>query len=136
MVHLWDLIFGDPGSVSPRMLDNLKMEAYIGGIVVAVVMLGIAALIAFQIPYEPGKNPRDPRKRRVWMIVLGVITLILLFIISILATNELTGRKADELQQATLIAVGISTVLYFALAFVLSKVFRRTKLGTWFPAKK
>ncbi|MEZ4826407.1 MAG: hypothetical protein R3C61_08950 [Bacteroidia bacterium] len=136
VIHLWDLIFDNPGTVSATMLDNLKMEAYLTGIVFSIVFLGIAMLIGFLIPHEPGKNPTDPRKRRIWLLVMGVLLVILMFVISMLITSDLTGKKAAELQQAALISVAISGVLYTLMAFGLSKAFRKTKLGTWFPSKK
>ncbi|MCB0838914.1 MAG: hypothetical protein KDE26_15375 [Bacteroidetes bacterium] len=135
-VHIWDLIAGDAGNISRTALENLKMEAYMGGAVMMLIFLAIAILIAFLIPYEPGKNPRDPQKRRMWMIIMGVLVLVVLFVISLLATRTLSGRQADIIQQATLISVAVNTILYFGLAFVLSKVARKSKLGTWFPSKK
>lgn len=136
VIHLWDLIFDNPGNVSATMLDNLKMEAYFTGILFSIVFLGIAMLIAFLIPHEPGKNPQDPRKRRIWLLVMGILLVILMFVISMLITSDLSGKKAAELQQAALISVVISGVLYFLMSFGLSKAFRKTKLGTWFPSKK
>lgn len=135
-VHLWDLITGDAGKISRTALDNLKLEAYMGGAIIALVFLAIAILIAFMVPYEPGKNPRDPQKRRMWMIIMGVLVLVGLFVVSLLATRTLSGRQADIIQQASLISVAVNTILYFVLAFVLSKIARKTKLGTWFPSKK
>ncbi|MDX2246888.1 MAG: hypothetical protein SF052_08950 [Bacteroidia bacterium] len=136
VIHLWDLIFDNPANVTPKMVDNLKLEVYFSGVLFAILFLGIAMLIAFLIPHEPGKNPTDPGKRRIGLLFMGILVVVLMFVISLLITSDLTGKKAAELQQAALISVAISGILYFVLAFVMSKVFRKTKLGTWFPSKK
>ena len=52
------------------------VTAYVLAIAVALALLLIAAIIASIIKYEPGANPKDPRKRKIWFWVLGILALI------------------------------------------------------------
>lgn len=49
------------------------MSAYFISIIFAAVVLLGAILISIIIPFEPGVNPKDPRKRRVWFWILALV---------------------------------------------------------------
>ena len=134
-VHLWDVLFGNPGRISPQMFDNIKMEVFFAGALLALLCLGIAILISNGIEYEKGDRPTDPKKRRIAFYVLGLVAIILLFAISSFSVTSLKGRQAEEFQQVMLISIVVNALIYFVLGFALSKMFSSRKIGTWFPSK-
>lgn len=134
-IHLWDVLFGNPGQISRTAFDAIKTEAFIAGALLALVCLGIAILIAVAIPYESGRNPSDPRKRRIAFIITGLVAVIALFAISTFSVTSLKGTQAEQFRNTMLISVAINALLYFVGGFALSKIFSKAKIGTWFPSK-
>lgn len=136
-------------NVSFQVPDD--MTIFLTGIVSALAFLLIAMLVANLIKYEPGSNPRDPHKRRLWFWVLGALTLIttfvlLFFVFQPATTQDLVKMGALKMPSDRAaydakfmhyskmypIAVGVSFVLYVILGFVLSKIFKNKKIGNWF----
>lgn len=134
-VHLWDVLFGNPGRIPKSTFEVIKTEAFIAGAIISLVALGLAMLISSAISYEPGANPKDPRKRRIVFIVTGIIAVIALFAISSFTVTSLKGKQLEEFQQVMLISVIVNALIYFVLGFAVSKIFSRSKIGTWFPSK-
>lgn len=134
-IHLWDVLFGNPGQINSQAFDAIKTEAFIAGALLALIFLGLAILFSQAIAYESGRNPRDPRKRRIVFIVTGLVAVIALFAISSFSVTSLRGTQAKEFQTTMLISVGINALIYFVGGFALSKAFAKSKIGTWFPSK-
>lgn len=115
-------------------MQTSVVSAYIIGIVVFIVMLLIAAVVANAIAFEPGVNPSDPRKRKTWFWILGVLTPVLTFVLTYFIVY--TGIKMKTVQDKYMMAMCISTVvsfvLYVASGFALSKIFKHGKLSSWF----
>jgi len=115
-------------------MQTSVVSAYIIGIVVFIVMLLIAAVVANAIAYQPGTNPSDPGKRKTWFWILGVLTPVLTFFLAYFIVY--TGIKMQNVQDKYMTAMCISTamsfVLYVALGFALSKIFKHGKLHHWF----
>jgi len=115
-------------------MQTSVVSAYIIGIVVFIVMLLIAAVVANAIAYQPGTNPSDPGKRKTWFWILGVLTPVLTFFLAYFIVY--TGIKMQNVQDKYMTAMCISTamsfVLYVALGFALSKIFKHGKLSSWF----
>ena len=72
--HLWDLLFGDPGRITRGNFEAILIEVYIAGAAIAILFLLLAILFSNSIAFEPGVNPKDPRKRRITFYVLGVFS--------------------------------------------------------------
>ncbi|RMG67011.1 MAG: hypothetical protein D6722_13955 [Bacteroidetes bacterium] len=134
-LHLWDVLFGNPGRISKTDFDAIKTEAFIAGALLALICLGIAVLISQAIAYESGRNPRDPRKRRLVFIITGLIAVVALFAISSFSVTSLRGTQAEQFRTTMLISVAINALIYFVGGFALSKIFSKSKIGTWFPSK-
>lgn len=115
-------------------MQTSVVSAYVIGIVVFVIMLLIAAIVANAIAYQPGTNPSDPGKRKMWFWILGVLTPVLTFVLSYFIVY--TGIKMKTVQESYMTAMCISTaisfVLYVAFGFALSKIFKHGKLSNWF----
>jgi sulfoxide reductase heme-binding subunit YedZ len=107
---------------------------YVIAVVFAAVALLIASLISNAIKFEGGANPSDPRKRRVWFWLIGLIATLANFLFGIFSYYYPAGN--DYAKSQLIIAIGASTgiclVLYILLGFILSKIFKNGKLGNWF----
>jgi len=115
-------------------MQTSVVSAYIIGIVVFIVMLLIAAVVANAIAFEPGVNPSDPRKRKTWFWILGVLTPVLTFVLTyfIVYTGIKMKTVQDKYMTAMCISTAVSFILYVGFGFLLSKIFSHGKLHHWF----
>lgn len=106
-------------------------SAYTWAFVVAAILFLVAAVVANMILYKPN-NP-GTATRRVWFWVLGVMSAVLGFVINQIIAGNITvpSIKSDYLMHAS-IAAGVSLLLYILCGFVVSKLFPKSKVGTWF----
>lgn len=113
------------------------VSAYVIGVAVSIVMLAIAAIISSAIKYQPGSNPKDPRKRKVTFWICAVFALILPFIVAYIF--EYQGIKVKSKQEGYLLAMAISSILslilYIVIGIVISKTSGHGKLSNWFRNK-
>ena len=65
---------------SLKDIDGLITNSYMFGAVCAVVFLLIAVLISNMIKFEGGSNPKDPKKRRMWFWIIGIITPVVFYL--------------------------------------------------------
>ncbi len=124
---------------SIRDLNGLISNTYILAIIVAVVFVGISIAVSGMIAFEGGRNPRDPKKRRIWFIILGIIGTILFFCWNYFIVLEKIKPVAsfqNQFLKHAGIATGVTLVVYVLLGFVLSKLMRRKKYGTIFSSAK
>lgn len=107
------------------------LSAYMLSGVVMVVCFLLAVLIANMILFKP----RDPgvTKRRIWFWILCAATGVIGFLINFVIAQGITipNVHANYLMHSG-IATGVSVVLYIIVGFVLSKIFPKSKIGTWF----
>ncbi|MBQ4005655.1 MAG: hypothetical protein II609_02690 [Muribaculaceae bacterium] len=115
-------------------MPQTPSTAYVIGIIVFFVLLLVSILIANRIAYESGVTPRDPAKRKLWFWVLAILTPVLTFALAyfIVAIDIKSASKLTKFMNALYISSALSFVLYVLSGFCLSKLFPRTKLGSWF----
>ena len=115
-------------------MQTSVVSAYIIGIVVFIVMLLIAAIISNLIAFEPGTNPSDPGKRKMWFWIFGALTPVFSFFLAyfIVYTGIKMQNVQDKYMAAMCISTALSFVLYVASGFALSKIFGHGKLHHWF----
>lgn len=115
-------------------MQTSVMSAYVIGVVVFIVMLLIAAIVANAIAYQPGTNPTDPGKRKMWFWILGALTPVFTFVLSyfIVYTGIKMATVQDKYMTAMCISTAVSFVLYVVSGFMLSKIFKHGKLSSWF----
>ncbi|MGN0069714.1 MAG: hypothetical protein ACI350_08320 [Prevotella sp.] len=116
-------------------MNASTVSAYMIGFVVFAVCMLLAVIIASSIKYEAGVNPQDKKKRRLWFWIMAVACPLL--IIAVNYFSVYTGIKIPSKRAAYMLAMGISSgvffVLYILLGFLLSKVaFKHGKLSSWF----
>lgn len=124
---------------SIRDLNGLISNTYILAIVIAVVFVGISIAVSSMIAFEGGRNPRDPKKRRVWFIILGIIGTILFFswnYFIVLEKIKPVASFQNQFLKHAGIATGVTLVVYVLVGFILSKLMRRKKYGTIFSSAK
>lgn len=122
------------------------VNTFVIAVVCALFFLLLAILISSLIKYEPGSNPKDPKKRRIWFWILGVLAVILAFVLLFVVfmppvhpvgkfnPNQLATYE-DQCSHYTMmagIATGTCFVVYVVLGLILSKIFKTKKIGDWF----
>jgi methionine sulfoxide reductase heme-binding subunit len=109
---------------------------YIISLIFAGAMILISALISNAIKYQGGNDPLDPRKRKMWFLILAIITPIIWWVLGsfVLITQDIKDDdiELEKWNNAVLITVGISFVAYILIGFILAKIFKHGKLGNWF----
>ena len=108
---------------------------YILSVVTAALFLLISVIISSIIKFEGGANPSDPRKRKIWFIILGVINPLVFFLLGrfVLAPNEENNAmEYQEFIDALPLATVIGLASYFIIGFILSKLFKNGKIGNWY----
>lgn len=113
------------------MNEVANSTAYMWAIVIAVVFFIGAIISANLIDYKP-RNP-GTTQRRVWFWALCVTGVITGFIINFFIGQgiDVPSRQADYNVHAA-IGAAIALGVYIVCGFILSKIFRNSKLGTWF----
>jgi hypothetical protein len=69
-----------------------------------------------------------------WYWVLGILTPVVIFLYGFLIVRKdiLVPSMRDKYTTAISIGAGIAFLLYVALGFLLSKIFKHGKIGNWF----
>ncbi len=106
--------------------------AYIVPIIVSLVFLLLAAVVANMIKFEGGTNPKDGKKRRLWFWVLAILAPSVAFTVTFFLLAPTKKVEYDRFMSALPIGTGIGFVLYVALGFVFSRMFKHGKMGNWF----
>lgn len=140
------LLAAAPRTTIPAVFSDINM--FIVAIVCALGFLLLAMLVASLIKYEPGSNPKDPKKRRLWFWILGVVALIIAFVLLFFVFpvpvdgidwTRFTPKQKQDYQNLMAhynmmagIATGTCFVVYVVLGLILSKIFKTKKIGDWF----
>lgn len=131
----------------PTVPTDINM--FVVAIVCALGFLLLAMLVASLIKFEPGSNPKDPQKRKLWFWILGVLATILAFVLLFFVipvpveavdwdqiVDVSAKRRYENLMAHYTMMAGIATgacfVVYILLGFILSKIFKNKKIGNWF----
>lgn len=108
------------------------ISAYMVGVILAILMLVISAVISNSISFRPDNS--DCKSRKTWFCILGVLTPVVTFIVTFVFFY--LGIKSHKKAENYMVAMGISSVisfvLYVLLGWVSAKTHRHGKLGNWF----
>ena len=117
-----------------RDIDGLITNTYMFAVITAIVMIGIAIMVASMIQFQSGANPKDRMKRKIWFWILAVLTPVIFFVSNLFLV--LPNIKAGPAMNKFSLHSGLSPVVAFAvfviLGIVVSKRFNRKKVGNWF----
>jgi len=117
---------------SVLQLKSLIAQTYMYSIIFAIIALVVAFIIALLIKFQGGKNPKDHITRRIWFIVIGVITPIMFFLYNALYVSTYIMRSPLKARftmaniYSTLALLGI----YVIIGILTMLIMRRTKWGT------
>jgi magnesium-transporting ATPase (P-type) len=136
------------GNVNLDVLGDLNVFLISG--VIALAFLFLAWLVAVSIKFRP--DHKDFKKRRMWFWIFGILALITSFILLFFVFGTIQAHTREVLENVgygseaidnyyTLhthymimapIATGVTFVVYTVLGFILSKMFKHKKIGSWF----
>lgn len=108
------------------------ISAYVVGVALSIVMIAIAAVVSNAIAFRPDNT--DCKSRKTWFWIIGVLTPVLTFVITLLAGyySIKSHKKAENYMIAMSISSVISFVLYVGLGWIIAKTNNHGKLGNWF----
>ena len=119
---------------SLKGIDGLITNTYMFAVITAIVMIGIAILVATSVKNQPGPNPRDAAKRKLWFWILGILTPIIFYAynLTLVMPNIKAGPAMNKFFMHSALSPVVSIVIYIVLGVTISKIFKRKKVGTWF----
>ncbi len=113
-------------------LDSLVSTTYVYAVIVACLAIGIAIIIAKLIPFEGGSVDRSYIKRRIWFIIIGLVTLISFFLYNQLVVQDEICRAPlkAKFSNCNVISIIVIILIYLIISFIIMKTFRRSKFGS------
>ncbi len=117
-------------------------DIWIWAIVILVIFLALAIISAFLVNFRPGGG--DKAVRRIWFWILGILTPVASFLVNYFTKlNDFSTTFAklgpakikaelDALTMHNVYSTIAVFVAFIVIGWLLSVVFKRTKLGTWF----
>ena len=134
MINLITIALIAQKKMNLRDIDGLITNTYMFAVIAAVVMLGLAVLIASMIKFQAGANPKDRMKRKVWFWVLAVITPILFYVYNsaLVVPNIKAGPAMNKFFMHSALSPVVAFTVFVVMGIVLSKIFKRKKVGNWF----
>lgn len=120
--------------MSLRDVDGLIVNTYMFAVISAIVMLAIALLIANSIKYQPGPKPKDASKRKLWFWILAILTPVIFYVYNLVLVmpNIKAGPAMNKFFMHSALSPVVAIVVFIAFGVILSKIFKRKKVGTWF----
>lgn len=121
-----------------KRIDSLKQvqaligETYMYAVIVAIVAVALAFIIANLIKYDGGRNSSDHITRRVWYIVVGVVTTVVFFLYNTLYVSSYISKAPllAKFSNANLLATLVVLGTYLILGVVTMLIMRRSKWGS------
>lgn len=116
---------------TPVQLHELQNETYVYAAIVAIVIFGIALLLANATPYQGG-NDRSYVKRRVWLIITMVVGTLGFWLYNDLYVMGYIKQVALQNQFAStnMICLAITFLGSAVVSLVVMFCFRHSKFGS------
>jgi methionine sulfoxide reductase heme-binding subunit len=117
-----------------RDMPGLITNTYMFAVMTAIFMIGIAILVASMIQFQSGANPKDRMKRKIWFWILAVLTPVIFFLYNLylVLPNIKAGPAMNKFSLHNGLSPVIAFVLFVVFGIVVSKLFKRKKVGNWF----
>jgi len=121
-----------------RKIETLKQvqaligETFMYTVIIGIVAVALAFIIANLIKWGGGKNDTSHVKRRVWYIIIGIVTPVVFFLynalyVSMFITKAPLAAKFSVANiWATLVILGVYVVVGIVTMFIM----RRSKWGS------
>lgn len=105
--------------------------AYIWSAVILVIFFVVAMVLAHAVKRD--ETHTGAGARRFWFWLFAVLTLALSFLINLWISHGMEPPHERQLYiNNSIVGAGAAFVLYVAIGFLLSKAFKKSKIGTWF----
>lgn len=113
-------------------------QVYIFAAIFGSVFLLLATLISNAIKFEGGSNPGDPRRRRTWFWVMGLLGAVSNVLFGLISYYYPEGNEfaKSKLIVAIGLGAGLCLLIHIVLGFVLSATIKNGKINNWFHLKK
>ena len=134
MNNAFSILLIVPKKMNLRDIDGLITNTYMFAVVAAIVMLGLAILVASMIQYQSGANPKDRMKRKMWFWILGILTPIIFYVynLTLVMPNIKAGPAMNKFFNHSALSPVLAFAIFVILGVVVSKIFKRKKVGNWF----
>lgn len=112
-------------------LQILQRETLLGAIIVLCVAVALALLVAAVIPFQGGRD-RSYIKRRIWIIVIGLISSLGFWLYGELGPLQQITKAGlkNDFAATLLVGTGIIIVGYVVTVIVIALCFRSSKIGS------
>ena len=100
--------------------------------VTMVASLLLAILLANLVNVRPDMSDSKTRKIQFWLLGIGSLFIGLTLNYFIYYHDLRISSQQDSYRQHMWLAGVVSLVVYILLGIILSKIFKSSKLGTWF----
>lgn len=115
-----------------RQVQALIGDTYMYAAIIAILALVLAYVVANLIKFQGGKNPTDHITRRVWFVIIGILSTIgfflynALYVSTFITKAPLQAKFSSANLMATLMILGI----YFVLGIIIMLIMRNSKWGS------
>lgn len=116
-----------------KQLDIIQLETYIWAAVIIIAAWLLSLLIAWVIPFKPGRDT-SYISRRIWSIVLCLVSVLgyLIYNITVVMPDKKTIQLKADFSTTIWICFGAMIVIYALAGWIVSMVFPRSKYATVF----
>lgn len=116
---------------TPVQLHELQNETYVYAAIVAIVIFGVAFLLANATPYQGG-NDRSYIKRRIWLIVTMVVGALGFWLYNDLYVMGNIKQVAlqNQFSSTNMICLAITFLGSAVVSLVVMFCFRHSKFGS------
>ena len=113
------------------MVTVSMASAYIWSAVVLVVFFCVTLVLAHAVKRD--ETHTGAGLRRLWFWIFAVLTLAVSFLINLWISHGIESVHEKQLYlNNSIVGAGAAFVLFVLFGYLLSKIFKNSKVGTWF----
>ena len=102
-------------------------ETYIYAVIIGIIALVLAFIIANAVKWQGGKNPKDHIKRRVWFIIIGLVSPIGFFLYNVLYVSSYIIKAPLQAKFATAnIMATLGVICVYVIVGILTMLLMRS----------
>lgn len=112
-------------------LHELQHETYVYAAIIAIIIFGVAFLLANITPWQGG-NDRSYITRRIWLAVSVVLGSIGFWLYNDLYVKGFIKKIAfqNQFSNTNMLCLGITIIGSLILSFIVMLIFRHSKFGS------
>lgn len=115
-----------------KQIQALIGETYMYAVIIGIVALILAFIITSLVKWQGGKNPTDHITRRIWYIIIGLVSIISFFLYNALYVSSFITKAPLQAKFsaanifATLAVLGV----YIIVGILTMLIMRSSKWGS------